>query len=542
MLRSGPLMTNLVHELLHRATVLFPEKPALLYKNDAITYRQLAQHIRLIGNGFMRCDLQRHARIGVYLHKSPEAVISFFAASQSQCIYVPINPVLKTSQVQHIVNDCDIELLITNKARLQSLMPNMAQLPSLRYVILTDELPESGQVPSHINVLQWQDLFEEKNSCNSLISTGQDVAAIFYTSGSTGKPKGVVLSHQNIVLGAQSVAQYLNNTDKDVILAALPFSFDYGFSQLTTSFLSGATCVLLDYLLPRDVLKAIEQYQITGLAGVPPLWSQLCGISWHKYDTSSLRYFTNSGGVLSQANLKTLRQHLPQAAPYLMYGLTEAFRSTYLPPDEIDNRPGSIGKAIPNAEIRVLRQDGSVCDDGEPGELVHLGPLVSLGYWNNLEKTQQRFKPVITEPSGVVVQQLAVWSGDSAYRDKDGFLYFVARQDDMIKTSGYRLSPSEIEECVYQHKDVIEVAVIGASDPVLGQAILVIVTSSSNMTIDQLEQSITKHCAIELPNYMKPKKVLVLEELPHNANGKIDRSLLNKQYKTYFSDQVNNER
>ena len=362
------------------------------------------------------------------------------------------------------------------------------------------------------------------------------MAAILYTSGSTGKPKGVVLSHQNIVLGGHSVAEYLENSADDVVLAALPLSFDYGFSQLTTSFSVGATCVLLDYLLPQDVLKTIDKHKVTGLAAVPPLWAQLCKLDWQAYDTSSIRYFTNSGGALTLANLAVLRERLPQASPYLMYGLTEAFRSTYLPPSEVDNRQGSMGKAIPNAEVLVINEHGQECQANEPGELVHLGPLVSLGYWNNQEKTDGRFKPAPFKTNGLILPEIAVWSGDKVRKDEQGYLYFIARQDEMIKTSGYRVSPMEIEETLYQHESIVEAAVVGAKHEDLGQAIIVVASAKSNTQVE--EQDVTKFCRSQLPAYMVPLKVIILDELPHNANGKIDRSLLSRTYQNFFMEQA----
>ena len=287
------------------------------------------------------------------------------------------------------------------------------------------------------------------------------MAAILYTSGSTGNPKGVVLSHRNMVAGADSVSTYLENTPNDRILAVLPFSFDAGFSQMTTAFTVGASCFLMDYLLPRDVIRAVAKYRISGLGGVPPLWVQLAQLEWSQEAVNSLRYFTNTGGAMPTATLADLRASLPNSKPYLMYGLTEAFRSTYLPPAEVDNRPGSMGKAIPNAEIMVVREDGTPCEPNEPGELVHRGALVSLGYWNDPARTAERFKPAPSQPAGIPIPELAVWSGDTVRADEDGFLYFIGRKDDMIKTSGYRVSPSEVEEVIHKTEQAVDVAALG---------------------------------------------------------------------------------
>jgi acyl-CoA ligase (AMP-forming) (exosortase A-associated) len=538
-------MTTFVHELISESAHKSPSATALTLKSQQLDYARLNTAINDISASYQKLKIKRFDRIGVYLHKTIENVTSLFACSVAQAVFVPINAVLKAPQVQHIVNDCNIKILITNKGRLKGLQEIVKSLPSLTHIIVTDSQEETLAPIAHVSLLSWPTFINLSPPYNDEISslalkaplkgTGNDMAAILYTSGSTGKPKGVVLSHANIILGAKSVAQYLNNTADDKILALLPLSFDYGLSQLTTSFLVGASCVLLDYLLPNDVLKAIDKYKITGLAAVPPLWAQLCKLTWQDNAGQSIRYFTNSGGALSKTNLDKLRTLLPQASPYLMYGLTEAFRSTYLPPEEIDLRIGSMGKAIPNAEILVVRKDGSECEAEEVGELVHKGPLVSLGYWNAAEKTAERFKPITSTPSGIVLSEIAVFSGDSVKKDQDGFLYFVARQDEMMKTSGYRISPMEVEEVLYQHPQITEAAVIGVPHQDLGQAILAIVCGKNDQDFSLIEKSINKHCQKELANYMVPKKTIVLNELPHNANGKIDRNQLNLTYKDFFT-------
>lgn len=532
-------MTTFVHELIEHSAVKEPSSIALILKSNSLTYQELNSQIELIAQGYSSLGIVRADRIGIYLHKTFETVTSLFACSYAGAVFVPINPVLKSAQVNHIVNDCDIKILITNRGRFNAIKSSIAQLTSLTHIILVDGTAEDEVITGTISILSWLN-FITLSSAPQLTKalTSQDMAAILYTSGSTGKPKGVVLSHANIMAGAKSVAQYLNNTSEDNILAVLPLSFDYGLSQLTTSFLVGATCVLFDYLLPNDVLKAIDKFKITGLAAVPPLWSQLCNLNWSENTGKSIRYFTNSGGALSTTNLATLRKQMPQASPYLMYGLTEAFRSTYLPPNEIDKRIGSMGKAIPNAEVLVIRKDGTECQPHETGELVHKGPLVSLGYWNAIEKTQERFKAAPQKPKGITISELAVWSGDSVKKDEDGYLYFVARQDEMIKTSGYRVSPMEIEEVLYQQSDVAEAVCIGIPHKELGQGILAIVCTNSAKDFDEIKLTIKKHCQKQLANYMVPKKIIVLTSMPHNANGKIDRSILNKTYQGYFTEQL----
>jgi acyl-CoA ligase (AMP-forming) (exosortase A-associated) len=336
----------------------------------------------------------------------------------------------------------------------------------------------------------------------------------------------VMLSHKNLVCGAQSVSVYLNNHDQDKILAVLPFSFDYGLSQLTTAFYSAACVVLLEYLLPRDVVKAIVKYQITGLAAVPPLWIQLAKLAWPEQAKQTLRYFTNSGGVMPAKTLHKLRESLPHTLAYLMYGLTEAFRSTYLDPKMIDKYPNSIGKAIPNVEILIVNKQGKLCEAKEVGELVHRGPLVAKGYWNNKVATDKVFRPINHLISQQSTKEIAVWSGDIVKKDKDGFLYFIERNDEMIKTSGYRISPTEIEEIILQHKKIVNAIAIGLPHPELGQVIILICTVNSDISAEELK----KYAQQYLPGFMCPKDIIIETKMPLTANGKIDRQLLIKRY------------
>ncbi|MBL8253755.1 MAG: AMP-binding protein, partial [Candidatus Competibacter sp.] len=340
--------------------------------------------------------------------------------------------------------------------------------------------------------------------------------------------------HRNMLTGAQSVVEYLNNRPDDRILAVLPFSFDYGLSQLTTAFTAGACAVLMDYLLPRDVIATVVRENITGLAAVPPMWVQLAQLDWPAAAVTSLRYITNSGGAMPRATLAALRRRLPNTTPFLMYGLTEAFRSTYLPPEEIDRRPDSIGKAIPSAEILVVREDGTPCAPGEPGELVHRGSLVSQGYWTDPAKTAERFRPVPGQSPGLPLVEMAVWSGDTVRADEEGFLYFIGRKDDMIKTSGYRVSPTEIEEVLYGSGQIAEAAALGVPHPVLGQAVIAMIKPLRD---DFNANELIAHCKQHLPNFMIPLQIMTRQtDLPRNANGKIDRKALSEELSHLFPE------
>jgi len=303
---------------------------------------------------------------------------------------------------------------------------------------------------------------------------------------------------------------------------------------LTTAFTAGARAVLMDYLLPRDVINTVAREGITGLTAVPPLWVQLAQLSWPPEAQESLRYIANTGGHMPRTTLTALRRGLPNTQVFLMYGLTEAFRSTYLPPAELDRRPDSIGRAIPNAEILVVREDGSPCAPGEPGELIHRGSLVALGYWNDPDKTAQRFRPAPGQPAGLPMPEMAAWSGDTVRMDEDGFLYFIGRKDDMIKTSGYRVSPTEVEEVVYGSGLVAEAAAIGVPHPVLGQGIVVVVKPLR--ADDFAAAAVIEHCQRQLPNFMVPLQIVSRDSLPRNPNGKIDRKDLVNELEDLFQE------
>ncbi|MCQ8103113.1 acyl-CoA ligase (AMP-forming), exosortase A system-associated [Methylomonas sp. SURF-2] len=527
-------MTNCLHHLLFKSLDKSGNTGAILHKDSRITYQQLALQVQQQADALQGLDLKRQQRVAIYLPKQIETVSSFLAVSTAGGVFVPINPVLKAQQVGYILNDCNVKILITSKSRLQSLRDTLHDCTDLHTIIVVDQdsIDINDQSRQIINWPTYNRFAEHHSSTKPVPLIDADMAAILYTSGSTGKPKGVVLSHRNIIAGAESVAEYLQIQAHDRLLAALPFSFDYGLNQLTTSLLTGASCVLMDYLLPRDVIMALEKYRITGLAAVPPLWAQLADLNWPESIAEHLRYMTNSGGKMPKTVLQKLRAKAPKSRFFLMYGLTEAFRSTYLPPEQIDIRPDSMGKAIPNAEIMVVREDGSLCAPHEPGELVHRGSLVSLGYWNDPGKTAERFKPAPGQLSGLPLTEIAVWSGDTVTMDEEGFLYFVGRKDDMIKTSGYRVSPSEIEEVVYASGLVKEAAAIGIEHATLGQAVVVVASPQVDGEFDP--QQLIDVCRKQLPNFMVPAKIEVLADLPRNPNGKIDRKMLVQQFANLF--------
>jgi acyl-CoA ligase (AMP-forming) (exosortase A-associated) len=505
---------------------------------ETLDYQQLANAVDAFGGGLVRLGLTRGARVAVWLDKRFETVIACFAAAAAGGAFVPVNPVLKPAQVGHILTDSGAHTLVTSAERFAVLAETLAACPELRHVVLTGG-PVHGEreqkdirAAEPFKVHPWNEILSAGSGGGHRVIDA-DMTAILYTSGSTGLPKGVVLSHRNMVAGAQSVAHYLENRADDVLLAALPLSFDAGFSQLTTAFAVGARVALLNYLLPRDVLTAMERERVTGLTAVPPLWIQLAQLAWPPGIGEHLRYFANTGGRLPRATLEHLRARLTTAKPYLMYGLTEAFRATYLPPEEAGRRPDSIGKAIPNAEVLVLREDGSECAPGEAGELVQRGALVGLGYWNDPERTAERYKPLPSgtggPATGTALQEIAVFSGDTVRRDEDGFLYFIGRRDETIKTSGYRVSPTEIEEILHATGLIGECAAFGLPHDALGHSIAVVITPISGNTGDDaaLAAAVMAECRVRMPSYMLPSRIEVRPKtLPRTPNGKIDRKTL----------------
>ena len=512
-----------VHHLLSQAAKATPRSPALSYKSETVSYGELEAEVRAAAAQLQELGLERGDRVAIYLEKRIESVVAMFASSAAGGVFVPINHVLKPAQVGHIVQDSGARFLVTSADRLAQLPAVLAD-GTVEHVVVVGAAEGADSDGYSVAVLGTS--AEGSSEPREPVSIDIDPAAILYTSGSTGKPKGVVLSHRNLIVGAESVSTYLGNTSNDVILSVLPLSFDAGLSQVTTAFAVGAHCVLMNYLLPRDVPKLCAQHRVTGITGVPPLWLQIAEVSWPEEVAARVRYWANTGGRMPRTALDRLRGVFTNADSYLMYGLTEAFRSTYLDPSEVDRHPDSIGKAIPNAEILVMRPDGTRCAPGEQGELVHRGALVALGYWNDPERTAERFRPVHHPGQPWRAPELAVWSGDTVVVDEEGFLYFVGRADDMIKTSGYRVSPSEIEEAAYATGVVRDAVALGIDEVGIGHRIVLITTAVEGDLDTALLLSALRQA---LPLYMVPSQIDVRDELPRSPNGKFDRNLMKAQ-------------
>ncbi len=519
-------MRTQIQHLVSHAAAAHGSRIALSVKDVSLTYAELDARIAAFASGLQRLGASRADRVAVYLDKRIETVVALLGAAAAGGVFVPVNPLLRAAQVEHVLRDSGARVLVTTPERLETLAAALGGLDPLEHIVVVGP-STTGLATSGHAVTPWDVVVDAPTVTARHHDVDTDVAAILYTSGSTGRPKGVVLSHRNLIAGAESVSSYLGNTADDVILSALPLSFDAGLSQLTTAFSVGAQVVLMNYLLPGDVVRLCATHRVTGLTCVPPLWNQIADQRWPDLAGAHLRYFANTGGRMPRTTLDRLRSIFPQARPFLMYGLTEAFRSTYLDPEQVERRPDSIGRAIPNAEILVLRPDGSPCLPGEPGELVHRGATVSLGYWNDPELTATRFRPVPAPAPGVVTTELAVWSGDTVYRDEEGYLYFVGRTDEMIKTSGYRVSPTELEEVAYASGLVRDVVALGVEDPRLDQHVVLVASAPTGRTLDA--DGLLEHFRRQVPLYMVPHRVVAVEELPRSPNGKLDRTRIREE-------------
>jgi acyl-CoA ligase (AMP-forming) (exosortase A-associated) len=520
-------MDFLMHHMLDSSAQKFPEKEALVHEQQRLRFSQVARQTAGLAHGLRKAGLQRGDRVGIYLNASVPQVLSIFATSQAGGVFVPINIQLMPEQVVHIACDCQIKTLIITASKLSSLGNSIKEIPSLEFIVVVtdDELPKVG-LPLH----NFDELCQQAPlTRDDDLAIGSDLAALMYTSGSTGKPKGVMLSHAQVMAGAAIVSDYLSITECDRILAVLPFSFDAGLNQLTTAFQQGSTLVLMTFVFARQIVQQLIKEEITALAGVPTLWSLLVQpmAGLQKQPLPQLRYITNTGGAMPQSILSQLRALLPTTQIFLMYGLTEAFRSTYLDPGQVDVRPTSMGKAIPNTEILVIDDEGKQCAPGQVGELVHRGPTVSLGYWQRPELTAQRLRPHPLLPPGLAEKELVCYSGDLVKTDAEGFLYFVSRRDAMIKSSGYRISPSEVEEVLMKTGQLQAAAAIGVKDELLGYAIKAFVIPCSDVSLDL--EALTAFCTENMPRYMVPKYIEALESLPKGTSGKVDYPALRRR-------------
>jgi acyl-CoA ligase (AMP-forming) (exosortase A-associated) len=515
---------TLFHFLINSAERV-PDNVAIVDGKRSYTFQELYTASARLGRALLEHGCKRGDRVGVYVEKSWEAVVAMTACTHAGLVYVNCNPLLKSAQVGHIMNNCQVRHMIIDHDLLASeALPDFdvayvrgvpgGTASKVRQVVALDQILTSGaELPP------------------STVATETDLGTIIYTSGSTGLPKGIMLSHKNIVVGAQIVATYLSSEQNDRVLSILPLNFDVGMNQFTQMLRVGGTLVLQRSSMPGDILKSLREHKITGIAGVPSVWALLLQNkkSLEREPLKDLRYISNTGGMIPSMHLEQLRQLLVHTKIFLMYGLTEAFRSTFLDPSEVHRGSACIGKAIPNTDIWVVTPEGKETEPEQEGELIHRGPTVAYGYWGDIEKTRSVYRVNPFAPPEMNGADMVVYSGDIVRRDKDGFLYYVGRRDEQIKTQGYRVSPLEIEELLYTTGAVHEAAAFGKKDDALGQRIVVICSLREGKTETTAEE-LRKLIAAKAPSHLVPQEIHILPELPKNANGKTDRSLLRGQY------------
>jgi amino acid adenylation domain-containing protein len=485
-----------------RTAAICPERCAVQDGEDLTDFAAFARRARTIATALTQAGVGPGERVGLYLRRDAGAAAAFFGVLAAGAVAVVINETLRPRQIAYIVAHVDARVVITSESLLKRLGRPLEVAARLLDVddLLNGDPPAEESLPVVARV-------------------DADVAQIIFTSGSTGLPKGVTLSHGNLWAGARSVVAYLGIRADDKLASLLPFSFDYGLNQLLCCVATGATLVIERSVVPQRIVQALRKAQVTVLAAVPPLWLQLLGVDdFVARPLPALRIMTNTGGHLPKEAVRQLRHAQPHAELVLMYGLTEAFRSCFLAPDRVDRKPGSVGGAIPGAEVLLLNEQLQPCAPGETGQLVHRGPTVAMGYWNDPEATARRFRPNPLLPPGAPEVERVVFSGDYMYRDEEGDLYFVGRQDTLIKTLGYRVSPDEVVDAMYASGEILEAVVTSEPDPERGSRIIAYVVLREGGQLDRLQS----HAARELPRYMQPSRIEARPSLPRTASGKHD--------------------
>ena len=540
---------------LQRVATKFPDSIALLDTERSISYSTLLEQVESVALALRSCGLSKGDRIAVIATKRIHTVCVILGAMRAGIIVVPVNPLLKPKQIVHVLSDCGACMLFSPRQVFISLQEHIIDSYILGFIVFTDSSTqhtvaldsELAAMQAPLNepaqreerralMLEWEAFLQHQATQSLVFKTpdSKSPAVILYTSGSTGDPKGVIFTHANLAFGASSVSQYLAITPDDRILALMPLSFDYGLSQLTCALHVGACVVLFEYYLPKGVIDAVNLHKITGLPAVPHVWDQLVNLNWP--ELPHLRYMTNTGGRMNETTSVKLTKLLPDAELFLMYGFTEAFRSTYLTPRQVAVRPRSIGKAVPHASVLVVDENGIEVPPNTVGELIHGGPLVAAGYWNDPELTRTKFRPRYSNELDVH-DELFAWSGDLCTRDEDGFLFFISRRDDQLKLRGFRVNPLEIEEIISRCPQVTEVCVVCVPHAKLDSAALAVVVG----TVPEITSAVEAYCRTQMPGYMMPHAFIQCEELPAGPNNKIDKRQLVQIYKNFFVAQSSTE-
>jgi amino acid adenylation domain-containing protein len=500
--------TTLLHDYLFDSAARFPDKLALVCGDHRVTYGELATRATALAATLVAHGVERGDRVVVFGDNTVETVVAFWGVLAANAVVSIVNPLTKTDKLAYLLNDCRARVLITDSHLARVYTPALAQAPHTKTVIV------SGDHGEHI---AWKDAIAQ-GALPHRRCIDVDLASIIYTSGSTGEPKGVMLTHRNMLTACASISEYLRIADDEVILGVLPLAFDYGLYQMIMAFASGARLVLeRSFAFPPQVLKRVVEEKVTGFPGVPTIFAVLAGMSTlSQYDFSAIRYVTNTAAALPVKHITMLRGLFPQARIYSMYGLTECKRCTYLPPEDIDRKPESVGIAIPNTELWLVDEHDNRLGPNQVGQLVIRGATVMKGYWEKPESTAKKLRP------GPIPGEQVLYTGDLCRLDEEGYLYFVGRMDDIIKSRGEKVAPKEVEAAIVNIPGVREAAVIGIPDELLGQAVKAFVVLDPGATLDA--KTIQKGCQATLENFMVPKVIEIVDELPRTTTGKIKKS------------------
>jgi long-chain acyl-CoA synthetase len=508
----------LVQDFLHTSAKRTPDKLALVCDGQRLTYTQIDERANRVAQALLARGIKRGDRVAVYLGNTVEAVVGIFAVLKAGGVFVPINHTTKRDKLLYVLNNCRAAALFLDarNATAEEVEILRGKAPSLKCLVVCGKDSDKAVV-EHEGCLAFDAIQKEfPNVRPPSVNIDVDLACLIYTSGSTGEPKGVMSDHSNVVFAAGSITQYLENADRDIVLSALPLSFDYGLYQLLMVFSFGGTLVLeSSFAFPASILNRIGQERVTGFPLVPTMVALLLKMDLSAFDLSSLRYITNTAAALPPSHIQELRRRFPKVTLYSMYGLTETKRTLYLPPDQLEKRPGSVGIAIPGTEVWIEDENGQRVGSGIVGELVARGRHVMRGYWEAPEATARRFRP------GSVPGERLCYTGDLFRMDEDGYLYFVGRKDDIIKSRGEKVAPKEVENVLYAMEGVVEAAVIGVSDPVYGQAIKAFIVPNG---VKLTTAMVLAHCAKHLEDFMVPKYVEFRQELPKTTSGKIKKT------------------
>lgn len=509
-------MFRSIPAFLERTAARFPDKDALISRTGSMSFQQLRKEAIATAEALRELGIKPGDRVGVCMEKSIDQACVILGVLYANAVLVPILPRLKQANIAHIISNSGMAGLVTDSSRVAEVQEFTKETKLIvGHGEIEEEWPNIAYMRRHIS---GADFFDR---------IGTDNAAIIYSSGSTGRPKGILISHRNLADGAEIVTSYLGTNENDRICSILSFNFDYGLNQIWQSALKGATLYLHDLALPNDLFALLAEERITGLPVMPVIITQMFVKNLYTpnpdHDFSDLRYVCSTGGRLSEKMIQNLRTAFPQTKIYSMFGLTEAFRSTYLDPHALDSRPASVGKAIPDTQILVLRQNGEECEANEIGELVQRGATVAKGYWRDPENTAKVFRTHPEYPG-----ETLVYSGDYVTRDEEGYLYFVSRRDEMIKTRGFRVSPTEVESEVVTHPNIQSAVAFGAVNLDVGEDIVCSYTTSDAKPLG--ERQLQQYLKGILPRHMVPAYLVHFEAFPiTGSGGKIDRKTVIKE-------------